>query len=64
MKNKIIAIILVIAGILDQSTDLFVMLFDELNLQNWVLTTFRILVISLGAFKLYLMNNKNKLDAQ
>lgn len=52
-KANLLPILLALAGVLDQTTDLFVELFTELNAPSWVLKLFRILVICFGAFKLY-----------
>lgn len=53
IKKHFLPILLVIGGIIDQSTDLFVQLLNELNAPSWVATLFRIAVISFGAFRLY-----------
>lgn len=61
IKQHYIPIILIILGIIDQSTDLFIQLINELNLKPYCLTIFRIIVISLGAIKLYI-TNANKMN--
>ena len=53
VKKHFLPILLVIGGVIDQSTDLFVQLLNELNAPSWVATLFRIAVISFGAFRLY-----------
>ncbi len=47
----IIPIIYVIGGILDVTTDLFTQLLDDLGVQSWVKTLFRIIMISIGVIK-------------
>lgn len=56
--HKII-IVLVLCGVIDQTTPLFTDLFNQLNAPEWVLTIFKIIVIALGAFKLYISDPKN-----
>lgn len=53
LKSHIFPILLVIGGIIDQSTDLFVQLLKELNAPDWFATFFRIMVIFFGAIRLY-----------
>jgi hypothetical protein len=60
IKEHILPIILIILGILDQTTDLLVELISQLGLPEYVGTIFKILVITLGAVKLYL-SQPNKL---
>jgi len=52
-RNHILPFILVVLGVLDQSTDLFSDLLIQLNAPLYVGTAFKILVIILGAVKLY-----------
>lgn len=47
----LIPIIYVIGGILDATTDLFTQLLDDLGVQSWVKTLFRIIMISIGVIK-------------
>lgn len=54
IKEHILPIILIVLGILDQTTDLLVELISQLGLPEYVGTIFKILVITLGAVKLYL----------
>jgi hypothetical protein len=54
IKEHILPIILIVLGILDQTTDLLVDLINQLGLPEYVGTIFKILVITLGAVKLYL----------
>ena len=60
IKEHILPIILIVLGILDQTTDLLVELINQLGLPVYVGTIFKILVITLGAVKLYL-SQPNKL---
>lgn len=53
IKRHYLPLILIILGVIDQSTDLLIQLCQELNLPPYATTIFRILVIVLGAFKLY-----------
>lgn len=59
IKQHLLLILLVIGGILDQTTDLLVQLITELNAPNWTATLLRILIISLGAFRLYYSTSPN-----
>jgi len=54
IKEHLLPIILIVLGILDQTTDLLVELISQLGLPVYAGTIFKILVIVLGAFKLYL----------
>jgi len=54
IKEHLLPIILIVLGILDQTTHLLVELISQLGLPEYVGTIFKILVIVLGAFKLYL----------
>jgi len=54
IKEHLLPIILIVLGILDQTTHLLVDLISQLGLPEYVGTIFKILVIVLGAFKLYL----------
>jgi len=60
IKNTWFPILFIIGGILDQNTDLFVQLLTDINCPNWVATAFRIMVISCGTLKIYLIIPKNK----
>lgn len=60
IKEHILPIVLIVLGILDQTTDLLVELINQLGLPEYVGTIFKILVITLGAVKLYL-SQPNKL---
>ncbi len=60
IKEHILPIVLIVLGILDQTTDLLVELISQLGLPEYVGTIFKILVITLGAVKLYL-SQPNKL---
>lgn len=53
LKRNLFPILIVIGGIIDQTTDLLVQLITELNAPSWVATLFRVVVISFGAFRLY-----------
>jgi cell division protease FtsH len=52
LKQYLLPAILILLGILDQSTDLLMQLMTELNAPAYAPTLFRILVITLGAIKL------------
>jgi hypothetical protein len=54
IKEHLLPIILIVLGILDQTTHLLVDLISQLGLPEYVGTIFKILVIVLGAAKLYL----------
>lgn len=58
LNKKLFPIILVLLGILDQSTDLFSQLLVQLNTPEWVGTMFKIFIITVGAFKIYLIQPK------
>ncbi len=61
LKKHYLPIILVIGGIIDQTTDLLVQLLSEVNAPAYYGTILRIIVITVGAIKLYLTsNNKSK----
>jgi hypothetical protein len=63
LKEHALPIVLIVLGILDQTTDLLVELINQLGLPVYVGTIFKILVITLGAVKLYLSQpNKFKND--
>ena len=64
IKQHALPLILIILGIIDQSTDLFLQLCNELNLKPICTTILRIIFISLAAIKLYITNaNKMNDDA-
>lgn len=52
-RKHILPIVIVVLGIIDQSTDLFKALLEQLNAPDYVGTSFKILIIILGAIKLY-----------
>lgn len=52
IKNKL-PILLIIAGIIDQSTELLTELLTQLNLPLYFATILRIIVVILGGIKLY-----------
>lgn len=54
IKENILPILLVLGGIIDQSTDLFVQLLADLGAPNWAMTLLRIIVVGFGARALYL----------
>lgn len=60
-KQHLLPIILVLCGILDQTTDILPTLLSQLNAPVWAATVIKIIVITLGAIKLYLSipNNLN-----
>ena len=60
IKHAWFPILFIIGGILDQNTDLFVQFLAEINLPAWLGTTLRIVVISVGAFKIYYTIPKTK----
>ena len=63
LKQHLLPIILIILGILDQSTDLLMQLMKEVNAPDYAPTVFRIIIIILGATKLYL-SNANRLNSE
>ena len=63
LKQHLLPIILIILGIIDQSTDLLMQLMNEVNAPAYAPTVFRIVVITLGTIKLYL-SNANKLNGE
>ena len=63
LKQHLLPIILIILGIIDQSTDLLMQLMNEVNAPAYAPTLFRIVIIILGATKLYL-SNSNRLNSE
>jgi hypothetical protein len=53
VKKNVYPILMIIGGIIDQTTDLLAQLLIEINAPAWCATILRILIISFGAFKLY-----------
>jgi hypothetical protein len=64
VKENILPIVLVIGGIIDQTTDLLVQLLSEINAPVWIGTLLRIIIIFIGAFKLYYTNSDNVIKKQ
>lgn len=64
VSRNIYPILLIIGGIIDQTTDLLAQLLIEINAPSWCATLLRILVISFGAFKLYYSVPKEKVGKQ
>jgi hypothetical protein len=62
IKEHILPIVLIVLGILDQTTDLLVELISQLGLPLYFGTILKILVITLGGIKLYL-SQPNKLNS-
>ena len=62
IKEHILPIILIVLGILDQTTDLLVDLIEQVGLPLYCGTILKILVITLGGIKLYL-SQPNKLNS-
>ena len=62
IKEHILPIILIVLGILDQTTDLLVDLISQFGLPVYCGTILKILVITLGGIKLYL-SQPNKLNS-
>lgn len=60
LKEHYLPIVLVLGGIIDQSTDLLVQLLSELNAPAYYGTILRIIVITFGAIKLYVTTKKQK----
>lgn len=60
MSSNILPIIFIIGGIIDQMTDTFVDLLNELDAPLWLGSLFKIIVITFGAFKLFYSIPKNK----
>ena len=55
VKSHILPIILVIGGIIDQTTDLLAQFLVDVNAPAWTPTLLRIVIITFGAVKLYIM---------
>jgi len=62
IKEHLLPIILIVLGILDQTTDLLVQLISQLGLPVYCGTILKILIITLGGIKLYL-SQPNKLNS-
>ena len=62
IKEHILPIILIVLGILDQTTDLLVELISQFGLPVYCGTILKIIVITLGGIKLYL-SQPNKLNS-
>jgi len=62
IKEHILPIILIVLGILDQTTDLLVELISQFGLPAYCGTILKIIVITLGGIKLYL-SQPNKLNS-
>ncbi len=62
LKEHILPIVLIVLGILDQTTDLLVELIEQIGLPLYFGTILKILVITLGAIRLYLAQ-PNKLNS-
>lgn len=60
VKDHILPIVLVVGGIIDQTTDLLVQLLSEINAPAWAGTLLRIIIISIAAFKLYYTDASKK----
>jgi hypothetical protein len=62
IKEHLLPIILIVLGILDQTTHLLVELISQVGLPDYFGTILKILVIVLGGIKLYL-SQPNKLNS-
>ncbi len=62
IKEHLLPIILIVLGILDQTTHLFVELISQVGLPDYFGTILKILVIVLGGIKLYL-SQPNKFNS-
>jgi len=62
IKEHLLPIILIVLGILDQTTDLLVDLITQVGLPVYCGTILKILIITLGGIKLYL-SQPNKLNS-
>jgi hypothetical protein len=62
IKEHILPIVLILLGILDQTTDLLVELIEQMGLPVYCGTILKIIVITLGGIKLYL-SQPNKLNS-
>jgi hypothetical protein len=62
IKEHILPIVLIVLGILDQTTDLLVELIEQVGLPSYFGTILKITVITLGAIRLYLAQ-PNKLNS-
>ena len=63
IKTHWLPILLLIGGILDQSTDLMAQFLKEIEAPDYYATLFRIFVISFGGIKLYLTQPPEKQKA-
>jgi hypothetical protein len=62
IKEHLLPIVLIVLGILDQTTHLLVDLISQLGLPDYFGTILKILVITLGGIKLYL-SQPNKFNS-
>jgi len=62
IKEHLLPIILIVLGILDQTTDLLMDLISQFGLPVYCGTILKIIVITLGGIKLYL-SQPNKLNS-
>jgi hypothetical protein len=62
IKEHLLPIVLIVFGILDQTTHLLVDLISQLGLPDYFGTILKILVITLGGIKLYL-SQPNKFNS-
>jgi hypothetical protein len=62
IKEHLLPIILIVLGILDQTTHLLVDLISQVGLPDYFGTILKILVITLGGIKLYL-SQPNKFNS-
>jgi len=62
IKEHLLPIVLIVLGILDQTTDLLVELISQFGLPSYFGTILKITVITLGAIRLYLAQ-PNKLNS-
>jgi len=62
IKEHLLPIILIVLGILDQTTDLLVDLISQFGLPIYCGTILKILIITLGGIKLYL-SQPNKFNS-
>lgn len=63
-KKNAFPVIVVIATIIDQTTDILNELFTQLNAPLWILSCIRLLAVCIGSFKLYYSTSpKDRKDA-
>jgi len=60
LKKHALPILLVIGGIIDQTTDLLVGILEDLNAPDWSAKLLRVTIIAFGAIRLYFSTSPNQ----